>query len=87
MAHLTSAGEIGEDGAARARSMPSVPKHFQQYLARPGSRPYCSAMPTQVPFEGYEGSQFLLDPAVWRFYDWSVSHCVLRGDNAPIRLS
>ena len=61
--------------------------YHQQYLARPGSRPYCSAMPTQVPFEGYEGASFRLDPAVWRFYDWSVSHCVLRGDNAPIQLS
>ena len=61
--------------------------YHQQYLARPGSRPYCSAMPTQVPFEGIDGAPFLLDPAVWRFYDWTVSHCVLRGDNAPIRLS
>ena len=60
--------------------------YHQQYLARPGSRPYCSAMPTQVPFEGYEGAQFLLDPVVWRSYDWTVSHCVLRGDNAPIRI-
>lgn len=67
--------------------MPSVANHCQQYLARPGSRPYCSAMPTQVPFEGIDGAPFLLDPAVWRFYDWTVSHCVLRGDNAPIRLS
>ncbi|MEB3185564.1 MAG: peptide-methionine (S)-S-oxide reductase MsrA [Cyanobacteriota bacterium] len=58
--------------------------YHQQYLARPGSRPYCSAMPTQVPFTGYPGAGFLLDPAVWRHYDWSVSHCVLRGDNAPI---
>lgn len=61
--------------------------YHQQYLARPGSRPYCSAMPTRVAMEGYPGAEFLLDPAVWRFYDWSVDHCVLRGDNAPIRLS
>ena len=64
---------------------PAEPYH-QQYLARPGSRPYCSAMPTQVPFAGDSSGPFLLDPAVWRFYDWSVSHCVLRGANAPIRI-
>jgi peptide-methionine (S)-S-oxide reductase len=61
--------------------------YHQQYLARPGSRPYCSAMPTQVPFLGHAGAQFLLDPAVWSHYDWRVSHCVLRGDNTPIALA
>ncbi|MFM7549505.1 MAG: peptide-methionine (S)-S-oxide reductase MsrA [Cyanobacteriota bacterium] len=65
---------------------PAEPYH-QQYLARPGSRPYCSAQPTRVPFEGYPGAAFLLDPRVWQFYDWSLSHCVLRGENAPIRFS
>lgn len=61
--------------------------YHQQYLARPGSRPYCSAEPTRVALTGYEGGVFLLGPEVWRFYDWSVSHCVLRGENAPIQLS
>ena len=60
--------------------------YHQQYLARPGSRPYCSAQPTRVALEGYEGADFLLDPAIWSFYDWSESHCVLRGDNAPIQM-
>jgi peptide-methionine (S)-S-oxide reductase len=60
--------------------------YHQQYLARAGSRPYCSAQPTQVPLDGYEGAHFLLDPRVWSYYDWSVNHCVLRGDNAPIRI-
>jgi len=61
--------------------------YHQQYLARPGSRPYCSAQPSGVAFEGYEGASFQLDPRVWNFYDWSVAHCVLRGDNAPIKLN
>lgn len=85
---LTAAGfgPITTEIRAEVPFYAAEPYH-QQYLARPGSRPYCSAMPTQVPFTGHDGAQFLLDPAVWRFYDWSVSHCVLRGDNAPIRLS
>jgi peptide-methionine (S)-S-oxide reductase len=61
-------------------------RYHQQYLARPGSRPYCSAMPTQVPFPGVEGAAFQLDAAVWRHYDWSQKHCVLRGANSPILL-
>ena len=87
-ARLTAAGfgPITTEIRAGVPFYGAEPYH-QQYLARPGSRPYCSAMPTQVPFEGYEGAQFLLDSAVWHSYDWSVSHCVLRGDNAPIRLS
>ena len=87
-ARLTAAGfgPITTEIRADVPFYGAEPYH-QQYLARPGSRPYCSAMPTQVPFEGYAGAQFLLDSAVWHSYDWSVSHCVLRGDNAPIRLS
>jgi peptide-methionine (S)-S-oxide reductase len=49
--------------------MPSLPNDCQQYLARPGSRPYCSAQPSGVVFEGYEGASFQLDPRVWNFYD------------------
>jgi peptide-methionine (S)-S-oxide reductase len=79
-------------GAITTEIRAGVPFHaaepyHQQYLARPGSRPYCSAMPTQVGFRGYEGATFLMEPAVWRYYDWSISHCVLRGENAPIRLA
>ena len=68
-----------------------VPFHFaepyhQQYLAKPGSRPYCSAMPSGVRLGAFPGATYLLPEAVWQHYDWSVSHCVLRGDNAPIAL-
>ncbi len=61
--------------------------YHQQYLAKPGSRPYCSAMPTGVLLEAFEGADYKLSPRVWDFYDWSISHCVLRGDNSPISLA
>ncbi|MFO7630379.1 MAG: peptide-methionine (S)-S-oxide reductase MsrA [Prochlorococcaceae cyanobacterium] len=61
--------------------------YHQQYLARPGSRPYCSAQPTGVRLADFEGSRYLLDPEVWNHYDWSISHCILRGENAPIQLA
>ncbi len=61
--------------------------YHQQYLAKPGSRPYCSAMPSGVPLEAFEGADYKLPPSVWTHYDWSISHCVLRGDNSPIRLA
>jgi peptide-methionine (S)-S-oxide reductase len=62
-------------------------EYHQQYLAKPGSRPYCSAQPSGVALEAFPGSAFRLDPRVWQAYDWSIPHCVLRSDNAPIRLS
>ena len=58
--------------------------YHQQYLAKPGSRPYCSAMPSGVPLTAFEGSAFKLPKSVWSHYDWTISHCVLRGDNSPI---
>ena len=61
--------------------------YHQQYLAKPGSRPYCSAMPTQAVLQQFEGVDYRLPPQVWQNYDWSVSHCVLRSDNTPIRLN
>ncbi|WP_392349731.1 peptide-methionine (S)-S-oxide reductase MsrA [Parasynechococcus sp.] len=61
--------------------------YHQQYLAKPGSRPYCSAMPTQVRLGDFPGSSYKLPEQVWNHYDWSINHCVLRGDNAPIALS
>ena len=61
--------------------------YHQQHLAKPGSRPYCSAMPTQVALNDFGGSDFKLPKTVWTNYDWSIDHCVLRGDNAPIALS
>ena len=60
--------------------------YHQQYMAKPGSRPYCSAMPTQTPLTSFEGAEFRLPSQVWEGYDWSISHCVLRSDNAPFRL-
>jgi peptide-methionine (S)-S-oxide reductase len=60
--------------------------HHQQYLARPGSRPYCSARPSGVRLTAFPGSSFLLPPEVWQQYDWSIQHCVLRSSNDPIRL-
>ena len=60
--------------------------YHQQYLARPGSRPYCSARPSGVRLDGFEGAAYKLTETVWSHYDWSIDHCVLRGDNQPIRL-
>ena len=61
--------------------------YHQQYLAKPGSRPYCSAMPSGVLLEAFEGSDYKLPAGVWAHYDWSISHCVLRGENSPIALA
>jgi peptide-methionine (S)-S-oxide reductase len=61
--------------------------YHQQYLAKPGSRPYCSAQPSGQRLGMFPGAAYRLDPRVWDSYDWSISHCVLRGDNAPIRLN
>ena len=61
--------------------------YHQQYLAKPGSRPYCSAMPSGVLLEAFEGADYKLPASVWAHYDWSISHCVLRGDNNPIALA
>jgi peptide-methionine (S)-S-oxide reductase len=61
-------------------------EYHQQYLARPGSRPYCSAMPSGVLLGDFAGANYKLPSSVWSHYDWSISHCVLRGDNSPISL-
>ncbi len=60
--------------------------YHQQYLARPGSRPYCSAQPSGVRLDAFAGAAYRLPAPVWEQFDWSIPHCVLRGDNAPIRL-
>ena len=60
--------------------------YHQQYLAKPGSRPYCSAMPTQAVLQDFDGAAYRLPQKIWDGYDWSISHCVLRSDNAPFRL-
>ena len=59
--------------------------YHQQYLAKPGSRPYCSAMPTKVTFKDFSGANFKLNQKVWSNYNWDISHCILRGENAPIK--
>jgi peptide-methionine (S)-S-oxide reductase len=61
--------------------------YHQQYLAKPGSRPYCSAQPTGIPLGPFPGASYQLPGAVWESYDWSIPHCVLRGENAPIALA
>ena len=79
-------------GAITTENRSGVPFHYaepyhQQYLAKPGSRPYCSAQPTGVPLGEFPGCDYRLPAQVWSHYDWSIPHCVLRGDNGPIRLN
>ena len=59
--------------------------YHQQYLAKPGSRPYCSAMPTKVAFKEFDGSNFKLNEKIWSYYNWEITHCILRGENTPIK--
>ena len=61
--------------------------YHQQYLAKPGSRPYCSAMPSGVALGDFAGAAYKLPASIWDHYDWSIPHCVLRGDNSPIALA
>ncbi len=60
--------------------------YHQQYLAKPGSRPYCSAMPTKIKFKNFSGANFKLNDEIWSNYNWDINHCILRGDNTPIKL-
>ena len=84
---LLSAAGLGAITTELLKDVPFWPAetYHQQYLAKPGSRPYCSAQPTGVPLGAFADADYRLDPRVWQAYDWSISHCVLRGDNAPIR--
>ena len=59
-------------------------EYHQQYLAKPGSRPYCSAMPTKVEFKNFADANFKLNEKIWSYYNWDISHCILRGENTPI---
>ena len=59
-------------------------EYHQQYLAKPGSRPYCSAMPTKVTFKNFTGANFKLNEKIWSNYNWDITHCILRGENTPI---
>jgi peptide-methionine (S)-S-oxide reductase len=40
-----------------------------------------------VLLDAFEDSNYKLPAAVWSHYDWSIDHCVLRGDNTPIGLN
>ncbi len=60
--------------------------YHQQYLAKPGSRPYCSAMPTKVKLRSFPGCNYKLPDEVWSHFDWSINHCVLRSSNNPIEI-
>ncbi len=77
-------GLITTEIKERVRFFPAENYH-QQYLSKPGSRPYCSAMPTQIVLEDFPGAKYKLDSEVWSHYDWSKKHCVIRCDNNPIR--
>ena len=72
---------------AREKTFYFAEDYHQQYLATPGSRPYCSAMPTQAVLGDFEGANYKLPQSVWNNYDWSISHCVLRSGNSPISLN
>jgi len=60
-------------------------EYHQQYLAKPGNRPYCSAMPTKVEFKNFNGANFKLNKKIWSYYNWDINHCILRGENTPIQ--
>ena len=84
--------ELKKNGFGEITTEISINKKFyfaeeyhQQYLAKPGSRPYCSAMPTKVEFKNFNGANFKLNKTVWSYYDWDINHCILRGDNSPIK--
>jgi len=62
-------------------------EYHQQYLAKPGSRPYCSAQPSGLRLGAFVGADYQLPQTVWKAYDWSIAHCVLRSDNQPITLA
>ena len=59
-------------------------EYHQQYLAKPGSRPYCSAMPTNISLGNFKGSNYKLGANIWDNFNWDEKHCVLRGSNSPI---
>ncbi len=79
-------GAITTEIASGQRFYPAEEYH-QQYLAKPGSRPYCSAQPSGLLLGAFPGADYRLPAGVWQAYDWSIPHCVLRGDNQPIALA
>ena len=65
--------------------------YHQQYLAKPGARPYCSAEPQEVdlpPFAGWAPTGLdvhapKLPEAFWKVHG-PTPHCVIRSPHAPI---
>jgi len=65
--------------------------YHQQYLAKPGARPYCSAQPLEVslpPFEAWAPPELMhhapkLPEDFWRQHG-PKPHCVIRSPNEPI---
>jgi peptide-methionine (S)-S-oxide reductase len=82
----TGRAAITTEIASGQRFHPAEEYH-QQYLAKPGSRPYCSAQPSGLLLGAFPGADYRLPASVWQAYDWSIPHCVLRGDNQPIPLA
>ena len=62
-------------------------EYHQQYLAKPGSRPYCSAMPTNIKLENFANANYKMPKEIWSNFDWTKQHCILRSNNEPIILS
>ena len=59
--------------------------YHQQYLSIDGSRQYCSAAPTNIKLNKFDGSNYKLNQNVWDEFDWTIDKCVLRSDNNPIK--
>merc|ERR1719213_1562936 len=65
--------------------------YHQQYLAKPGARPYCSAQPQQVslpPFESWAPDELShhapkLEEAFWKVHG-PKPHCVINSPDEPI---
>ena len=55
--------------------------YHQQYLAKPFSRPYCSAMPTKVRLGIFSGCNYKLKKSIWSNYNWESNHCILNSSN------
>jgi len=59
-------------------------KYHQQYLARTGSRQYCSASPTKIKLDVFNGSNYKTNDKIWENFNWDIDKCVLRSSNDPI---
>tara|TARA_B100000212_G_scaffold262581_1_gene202319 strand:+ start:45 stop:758 length:714 start_codon:yes stop_codon:yes gene_type:complete len=58
--------------------------YHQQYLAVKGSRQYCSASPTNIKLDSFDGCNFKLESKIWENFNWEIDKCVLRSTNEPI---